>query len=183
MARCPPLPEARCPFVNGPYRRRVLAVDVHANYIGFAVIEAPQHLIAWGLVQFTKHDRATPSRAGFETPRMIARFHPDAVVLTMPRNLKLARDRILRVREAFTAAAVRAKVPVFEIGRLEYLASFKARTRYGAAVAMAERYPALAPRLHKPRKIWQSEGHYASVFDAVAAGTAFMILKRRRRVA
>lgn len=168
-------------MATGP--RRLLAIDVHAVYVGFAVIEAPFRLIDWGLLQFNGEGQAAYGRAAIQAPRAVARYRPDAIVITMPANQKLARERIARVREAFITAAGRARVPAFEIARAEYLGALEVRTRYSAAVEMASRYPALAPRLRKPRKIWESERPYMAVFDAVAAGTAYFLLKRRRRAA
>ena len=41
------------------------------------------------------------------------------------------------------------------------------------AIAIAERFPELAPRLPRSRKPWMSEDYRMSIFDAVALALTF----------
>ncbi len=161
-------------------RKRILAIDIHALYAGYAVLEGPKRLVDWGMLHFKKHGVAAASVAAYDAPRLIARCRPDRIVITMPANQALARERLSEVKRTFLDAAARARIPVCEIPREKYLKALDARTRYAAAEQATVRFPALAPRLPKRRKIWQAERPIMAVFDATAAGVAYFLPHRRR---
>jgi hypothetical protein len=48
-----------------------------------------------------------------------------------------------------------------------------AQTKQEIAVAIAKRFPELAPRLPRFRKPWMSEDYRMSIFDAVGFGLTF----------
>jgi len=53
-----------------------------------------------------------------------------------------------------------------------------ARNKYEIAVAIANNFPELAPRVSRFRKAWMSEDYRMSIFDAVGFGMAFLSAKR-----
>jgi hypothetical protein len=55
--------------------------------------------------------------------------------------------------------------------------SESASNKYEIAVAIANRFPELAPRLPRFRKAWMSEDYRMSIFDAVGFGLAFFTTK------
>lgn len=180
MAPRPPSPSPARPRMTTLARRRILALDLHAPYAGFAVIEGASHLVDWGMLFFTQREgRTAASAAAFQAPRLIARHQPDLIVLTMPANQTLARIRLAEMKRVFVETAERARLPVREVSREKYLNILGAGTRYDAAVQMTLRYPALAPRLPRRRKVWQPERVYMAVFDATAAGTAYILRHQR----
>jgi hypothetical protein len=52
------------------------------------------------------------------------------------------------------------------------------RTKYEIALAIAKRFPELAPRLPRFRKPWMSEDYQMSIFDAVGLGVSSFHFKR-----
>ena len=54
-----------------------------------------------------------------------------------------------------------------------------ATTKYEGAVAIAKRFPELAPRLPRFRKPWMSEDYRMSIFDAV--GFALVYFNKRNQ--
>jgi hypothetical protein len=56
-----------------------------------------------------------------------------------------------------------------------------ASTKYEIAVAIAQRFPELAPRLPRFRKPWMSEDYRMSIFDAVALAIAFFQFQKEKR--
>ncbi len=161
-------------------RKRILALDLHALYAGFAVFEGPSHLVNWGVLYFTRRNTPAATWVAFQAPRLIARCRPDRIVITMPANQTFVRERLPEVKQVFLDAATRARIPVSEISREKYLKALGVRTRYDAALRMVDRFPTLAPRLPKRRKIWQAERPIMAAFDATAAGIAYFLRNRRR---
>ena len=69
-----------------------------------------------------------------------------------------------------------SKVRVKSVSRAELKQAFAesgAGTKYEIAMAIANRFPELAPRLPRFRKPWMSEDYRMSIFDAVALAIAF----------
>jgi len=58
-------------------------------------------------------------------------------------------------------------------GRTSIWAGSDATTKQEIAIAIAERFPELAPRLPRFRKPWMSEDYRMSIFDAVALALTF----------
>jgi len=54
-------------------------------------------------------------------------------------------------------------------------------TAEAIAMAIAKRFPELAPRLPRFRKPWMSEDYRMSIFDAVGLGLAFFTLRLKQK--
>ena len=159
---------------------RVLALDVHARHAGFAALEGSDRLIDWGLLYFA-NSRTQPARGvANQLARLISRCRPGWIVVTMPANQTLARERLHEIGETVARLARQSGIRLCEMPRQQVLEALGARTRYAAALQVAERFPALGARLPKRRKIWQSEQARMSTFDATAAGIAFYRERQRR---
>jgi len=151
-----------------PSRRRVLAVDVRAQRIGFALFEE-ESLIDWGgrIVRPEK----VPDRERERIDQFLIEYSPEVLVLRTVRNSTQDRQRLTTL---IAAAAARLQIRVESIGSKEIKRAFAVmhKNKYSAAAAVAERFPALAPLCPLPRKIWQSEPYRVTVFDAAALGLA-----------
>ena len=79
--------------------------------------------------------------------------------------------------------ASKRKIKVRRFSRVKVKQAFSesgASNKYEIAVAIAGRFPELAPRLPRFRKPWMSEDYRMSIFDAVAlASTFFFKLKNK----
>ena len=77
------------------------------------------------------------------------------------------------IDEALRRESVERRVPIRFITRPTIIKAFNGYDRkYARAVALAERFPALAPKLPPKRKCWQSEDYRMSIFDAAVLGVA-----------
>ena len=66
-------------------------------------------------------------------------------------------------------------------GRTSIWAGSDATTKQEIAIAIAERFPELAPRLPRSRKPWMSEDYRMSIFDAVALALTFFFKFKNKR--
>lgn len=74
----------------------------------------------------------------------------DTAKLALKKNLKVRRFSRAEIKGAFSESGT--------------------STKYEIAVAMANHFPELAPRLPRFRKPWMSEDYRMSIFDAIAFG-------------
>src|SRR5215467_13579765 len=159
--------------------KRVLAIDPSTRGFGFAVLEGPSRLIDWG-VKETKTEKKKRSLTFIEA--LIEQYQPK-VVIVEDYAAKGSR-RCSRVRELIddiSKLAVKRKVKVRSFSRLKVkraLAEASASNKYEIAIAIAKRFPELAPRLPRFRKPWMSEDYRMSIFDAVALAITFFEKRR-----
>ena len=76
-----------------------------------------------------------------------------------------------------------SKVRVKSVSRAELKQAFAesgAGTKYEIAMAIANRFPELAPRLPRFRKPWMGEDYRMSIFDAVALAIAFFQFQKKK---
>jgi|SRR5215470_86755 len=158
--------------------KRVLAIDPSTRGFGFAVLEGPSRLIDWG-VKETKTEKKKRSLTFIEA--LIEQYQPK-VVIVEDYAAKGSR-RCSRVRELIddiSKLAVKRKIKVRRFSRLKVMQVFSesgASTKYEIAIAMAKRFPELAPRLPRLRKPWMSEDYRMSIFDSVGLGYVFFHLQ------
>src|SRR5262245_43589130 len=147
---------------------RVLAVDPSTRGFGFAVLEGPERLIDWG-VKETKTDKRRRSLKLIDD--LIEQYQPSVIVVEDYAAKGSRRCR--RVRELMkdiSRIAVQRKIKVRNFSRLKGKQAFSesgAASKYEIAIAIAKRFPELAPRLPRFRKPWMSEDYRMSIFDSV----------------
>jgi hypothetical protein len=170
--------------MNHPFSEttRVLAIDPTSKGIGFAVLEGPRQLVAWG-VKHAAANRECLQRA----TALIHQYQPDALVVERtdvrgcrrrPRALELIGD----ILDLSKGRRVRARW----VSRREMLRHFAMSgfaTKRDVAVALSVRFPELCRYLPPERKPWMSEDERMSIFDALAFGLAFYKSLRRQRQA
>lgn len=156
------------------HHKRVLAIDPTTKGFGFALLEGPDLLVDWG----TREARGDKHAGCLKlTAELMDRYGPDVIVTEDP-NRSDAR-RCGRVRELIRAISESArergcKVRAFARSQIHTtVASVGARTKQEIAVAIADRFPELAPRLPPVRKPWMSEDARMSIFDAMALALTF----------
>ena len=66
-------------------------------------------------------------------------------------------------------------------GRTSIWAGSDATMKQEIAIAIAEHFPELAPRLPRSRKPWMSEDYRMSIFDAVALALTFFFKFKNKR--
>jgi hypothetical protein len=153
----------------------LLAIDPTSRGFAFAVLEAPAFLVDWG----SKTCRPKSGGVVRKVDELLSRYKPDVLVLE-----DLAADGARRRRRArreigsIERRALKRGVHVERVSRLAILDTFApGRTKYDAALRLAEIFPVLANRLPRKRNTWRPEEARMSVFDAL--GIAAAAMKRR----
>lgn len=157
---------------------RVLATDPSTRGFGFAVLEGPDRLIDWG-VKETKTDKTRRS-----LQLIAALIEPAVLVLEdYAGNGSRRCERVAGLIDEIRELAVKRKVKVKSFSRLHIKQAFAqsgAGTKYEIAMAIANRFPELAPRLPRFRKPWMSEDYRMSIFDAVALALTFFFFQIKK---
>jgi hypothetical protein len=84
-----------------------------------------------------------------------------------------------------TKLALKRKVKVRSFSRAgvkQVFSESDASTKYEIAVAIANRFTELMPRLPRFRKAWMSEDYRMSIFDAVAFGLTVFCVDNKRQL-
>jgi Holliday junction resolvasome RuvABC endonuclease subunit len=153
---------------------RALAVDPSTRGFGFAILEGPNRLIDWG-VKETKVDknRRTVKLVG----DLIEQYQPNIIVVEDYAGKGSHRcRRIQGLIGDISKLASKRKIRVKSFSKAKVKQAFSesgASNKQEIAVAIAGRFPELAPRLPRFRKPWMSEDYRMSIFDAAAFGIVF----------
>lgn len=119
---------------------RVLGIDPGSRVTGYGVIEAPQEVLAWGVIRLKGEDLATRLKILFEEiTALINRYQPGVVALeeVIPETFPRSALKLGQAQGAAIIAAATAQRPVFCYHPLEVK---KALTGYGAASKEQLRY-------------------------------------------
>jgi len=161
--------------------KRVLAIDPTSRGFGFAVLEGPERLIDWGVKEARVRKKSKFLR---QLDALLTHYQPDALVVED--HASRGARRCARIQALLRAANGRAairKVKIRSLSRAAVrraFASASARTKQQIALAIANHFPELTPRIPPPRKPWMSEDYRMSIFDAVALGLTLFHLEERR---
>ena len=144
-------------------------VDPSTRGLGFAILEGPNRLIDWG-VKETKTDKKRKSLRLIED--LIEQYQPRMLVVEDYESKGSRRcERVGELISDISKLASKRRLSVKRWSRLKVKQAFAetgASNKYKIAVAIANRFPELAPRLPRFRKPWMSEDYRMSIFDAVA---------------
>ncbi len=145
----------------------MLAVDPTHRGFGFAILESPDRLVDWGVKTVRGDKQAGCLR---KIRELLQLYQPTVVVLEDcarrgSRRCPRVRRLIERIRATVTKSGVKARLVSTARVRKAFA---PASTKHEIAVALANRFPELAPLLPPPRKPWMSEDCRMNIFDAVA---------------
>lgn len=159
---------------------RVLAIDPASKGIGFAVLEGPGRLVAWGVKHANANEKCLQHASALS-----CQYQPDVLVVERtdvrdcrrrPRAIELIGDVLALAREReLRARRVSRRVMLRSFGRSGFA------TKRQVAVALSVRFPELNRYLPPERKPWMSEDERMSIFDALAFGITFYESLRRQR--
>jgi RNase H-fold protein (predicted Holliday junction resolvase) len=160
---------------NRPTPSRIIALDPTTKGFGYAILDLPLRLVAWGLAHI-EGEKRTGAIARFEA--LLDQFRPDTVVLED--TAAPGSRRRYRVRDLLEALAKRARergIQVHMLARLAVIKCFSSKderaTKVSIAKTLAVAYPELAEKVPKKRKPWQSQDERISVFDALSFAVTF----------
>jgi hypothetical protein len=160
--------------MNPIMQKTILALDLHPRSYGYAVLEGPNELLDWGKRSFWQGVHAVKVPMHEKLAVLLDEQEPDLILIRKPKTAISRR----RVRAVMTLAK-RRRIPVRLISGEAIRNSFPRsnKNKYQIAIAVAERFPELLPRLGARRKMWQSEKYSMSIFDATALGLSLFSLK------
>lgn len=148
----------------------VLGVHPTSRGFGWIVFEGPFAPHDWGNVIARGGDKNAKCLAQVE--KLLSRFEPDTIVLEAFEKRRSARaDRIAHLGRAITALAADRGIAVAIFTRGEVKACFAsvgALSRQQIAEAVSRHLPALAHRIPKPRRPWESDNPRMALFSAAA---------------
>jgi hypothetical protein len=154
-------------------RNRILAVEIRADRLGYAVFETPERLCDFGAAWFEAPGEARPRIA-----RLLRLCRPSLLVLrggTMryPRNTRKRRHAARIVcdeAKKFGISIARITEPEF----VAYFARHSCRDKYDVATVLAKWFPEVAWRVPARPKFYDPEPRSILYFDSIALGIAYL---------
>ncbi len=145
----------------------VLALYPSARGMAHIFFVAPGTPTNWSLRKIRGDDKNIQALA--TASELFERYAPQVLVLEETKEKKCKRSpRICALHNAIAKAAKAQGITVVRYTKGAVREYLGVHTKYGTAHAVAERIPALAPRIPPPRKIWMCEDHRQHLFDAAA---------------
>jgi|ERR1700722_6938604 len=157
---------------------RILAVEIRAARLGYAVFESPKRLLDFGAAGFD-----SPEAARRRIVRLFRLSHPSLLVLrSASYQLKkaLVRKSVARI---VCREARKLSIPVASVSNIalkRYFQVNSSRSKYDVAASLATRFPEIAWRLPERRKFYDPEPRAMIYFDAVVLGAAQMDLNKKK---
>jgi hypothetical protein len=160
-----------------PETPRLLALNVRAGRVGYAVFEGPKCLLDWGTraISSDRLRKMSNKRSGITS--LIDSCDPSVVAVCRARRKGDVDSRRMQMIIRFvTKEASLQSIPVASIHAEEIrnaFCIFRATNKYEMAAAAAGVYPELFWKLPPSRRQWESEPRAMLVFDAIAAGFTY----------
>jgi RNase H-fold protein (predicted Holliday junction resolvase) len=157
--------------------KRVLALDVRTNKIGFAVFEGPTILLDWGVRSFEKSSKRLRSSFSDRLSVLLSFYDPVAIVIRvrsyqLPSH-KRAQGKIMAIiKSELRRRSKRSMIVATKQVRRVFAENGKI-SKHDIAVSVAKQFQELSWKLPRRRKIYQSERTAMLVFDAVANGMTY----------
>ena len=155
--------------------KRILAVEIRAARLGYAVFETPKTLRDFGAAWFDSN-MAARSRIA----RLLRLCRPTVLVLRGASRRYIRRSRARRaVVQIAGQEARKLAIPITRITEQEfksYFARQACRDKYDVARLLAGRFPETAWRLPERPKFFEPEPRAILYFDSIALAAAYLEL-------
>src|ERR1700723_4687987 len=152
---------------------RILAVEIRAGRIGYAVFETPLRLLDFGATWFN-----SSSVARLRLKRLLRACHPSTIVLRRRSKAGLRRNlSFASLAKPARSEASQSSAAVTQINERAFKAFYEhhnCRNKYDVAAFLANTFPETAWRLPPRRKSYNSEPRSIIYFDSVAVGMAYL---------
>lgn len=153
----------------------VLAVAASSDGFGFAVFEAPDRIIDWG-VRYIAEDKN--KRCVAKVIDLIEWYKPQTIVIEdVAAKSTRRRKRIRSLLRTIARRSEKLGLSVYRYSRdqiRECFAPFHATTKDQIAKKLSVWFPQELKRiLPKPRKLWEAENSKMALFDALALGVTY----------
>jgi hypothetical protein len=150
---------------------RLLSIDITAKGFGFALLDAKRGLLDWGFCQVPASNDFTFLRRVGEKVR---RGQPTAIVVENFTVVK-GRENAARRRYIVMRIAAEQNLGTCHISREVVRRVFGVGTKAEIAIALADRFPALRPRIPPARTPWRSEDERMHIFDALSFAATVIV--------
>jgi hypothetical protein len=159
-------------------RVRVLCVDVRSARFGFVIFEGPDRLLDFGIRGYARQTGQLDVVARRKFLKLVDVHSPSLIVLRCaPAGSDKRNLRAKMAARTMRQVAKRRSLRLRFLSRKMVKACFQAQgftSKHLVASHLAERFPDLAWKLPPRRKSWQREEWNMSLFDAAAAGVAYL---------
>lgn len=158
------------------HNRRILAIALRSQRLGFVVVEGSVELIHWGMIFYKGNQDEKMTGAMKRAQTLFIRFAPSHVAIERssaekalnPENLQ---SFYLRVRKEASCRSI--PVSMFTRSRVRNAYSdFDVHSKGEIAELLVRMFPELQPKLPPKRKNWMPEHFSMPMFDAVALAVA-----------
>ena len=158
---------------------RVLAIAPFTGGLGYAVIEWPLSLVAWGV-------KNTPAKQQNKVvtniASLIAHYQPTTIALEdggTKRTRRAAHLKSLMRQINRRAATTNIKVRTFSRPNVrDAFGLSSGATKHDLAVGVATKLPELVPMLPAPRRCGHNENYYMPMFTATAIALTYLYHRR-----
>jgi hypothetical protein len=158
--------------------KRLLALEIRASRLGFAVLEGSTRLLDWGVRSFGEQNDKLRSVVSDRIGTLLA-FHKPAAVVARVRKYHSAgqNKRFLTILATIRSETMRNSTKFFVLTRRQARVRFGPNgqvTKHDIATSLAKQFEEISWKLPGRRKAYQSEAPAMLVFDALANGVAFL---------
>lgn len=157
--------------------KRLLALEVRPQRIGFVVLQDTTTLLDWGVRMYGTRKSNAPSVACARVATLMDLYAPAVMVIRRRDISRPPRRKIGATVTRLTAEARRRSiscrfVTVNEVRR--FFARHNGTTKHAIASLLSGWYPDLVWKLPRKRRPWDSERYNTPLFDAAAAAVAYL---------
>jgi hypothetical protein len=152
---------------------RILAVEIRAARLGYAVLETPSQLRDFGGAWFP-----LPAASRFRFARLLRLYRPSVLVLPgagsrYPRNMRV-RKIVARIAHDEARKMGIQTYRVSEKAFRAFFSQYPRRDKYDLATIVVGEFPETAWRLPKRPKFYDTEPSQILYFDSIALGMAYL---------
>lgn len=156
-----------------PSGARILALDLHPQRFGYAVLETPADLLDWGIRRhYRKHGRFSDLSMCVRLRSLLQIWRPSLAVVKELSGYRAARTKM---RQAGLFREIRrCRIPIWRVTErdVQSVLDSSTLTKYATACILVQQFPFLASTLPPQRKIWASEDYRMGIFAAVRLALA-----------
>ena len=157
---------------------RIMAIDLRRSRFAYAVLDGSNTVLEWGSGEIWADGK---KRGDFKNTRLRSALRVSSPATVVVRKSQYRgsldsslKDRLLR---QIKREAEGYSIPVVMISQAEIRMAFhlpKRSSKYKIAAVIAQRVPELRVKLPAERRAWEPELHSMIIFDAIAAGLAYL---------
>ena len=158
-------------------RKRLLALEVRPQRIGFVVLQGASQLLDWGVRAYGKEKSNSPAVGWTKIATLLELYSPTVIVIRRRSSGATTSSATPAVAAKIAAEARRRSISCRFVSGKEvprFFARYGGTTKFAVAALLAEWFPDLVWKLPPKRRPWESEHYNTLVFDAAATAMAFL---------